>query len=299
MTFAEPLVRFNLPGEGQVMALEGLGPEWVAAALQAHRENTDASRTLKSNLGTLVTQISTSDLPVPRLTGVPSQIVVKEVPRKSGIFGLARWLRLRSQFCRDFTVSRRLARLGVRSPRALASTFKSRGATEFLLSELVNGAIPLRDLLWLGEKVVRDPRGRTRLFESIGVWLRNLHEKGVWQRDMKPSNVLVKGDELVLVDITAVRLFRRPLRQERRQRNIAQLLDLSPDWDGEARLPLLRAYLGASLKSESTTKRWAAQVDQLIEARRDYRQSRCGFRFVDEEHFRRPRETLPHAHPDS
>ncbi len=277
----------TLPEEGVFLAVEGVSAEALAGILRAHRENRDPARSLKRNLGTVVTRVTLERGTGAEASGIPVDLVVKEVPVRL----LRRWFyRLggSSPFHREFEMVRRLGELGVRVPCAVACSVRPSGNRAFLITELITGAVPLRDLLWLGDRVLRDREELGTLFSNVGVWLRSVHDLGVWQRDMKPSNVLVRGlgsrdPELFLVDLTAVRILGRPVGKTRRIRNLAQLLDLTSDLDGPPRLPLLRAYIGPDTPA---IDRWSRLVSEAIEARRDYRERQCGCRYVDEEHAR-------------
>ena len=148
--------------------------------------------------------------------------------------------------------------------------------------------------------MIRDRDELCRLLASVGAWLRHVHDLGVWQRDMKPSNVLLKQSTALrqadpegagydsgtffLVDVTAVRFWGRPLDAHRRARNLCQILDLPAELDEVARTPFLRAYI-ADGNGEADLDPWLRRVAVAIEARRDSRQDRCGFRFVDDEHW--------------
>jgi tRNA A-37 threonylcarbamoyl transferase component Bud32 len=275
------LREIRLAGGELFLAIDGLTAESLRRILDAHRENRDPSRCLKRNLGTVVTRVPCE--------GFSHELVVKEVPVRP----LRRLLYLlggSSPFRKEFESVRRLQATGVRVPRAIACTIRPRGASEFLVTELIEGCVPLRDLLWLGERVIRDRDELAALFTRVGAWLRSIHDLGVWQRDMKPSNVLVRGAgpdwggaDLILIDLTAVRVLGGPIDETRRVRNLAQLLDLTADLDGPPREPLLRSYLGGESPA-GEVERLARLVDSAIESRRDYRERQCGFRHVDGEH---------------
>ncbi|MBI4600633.1 MAG: hypothetical protein HY721_01605 [Planctomycetes bacterium] len=285
----------RIAGEGSFIAAEGLDAAALARIVEAHRANRDPSMTLKRNLGTLVTRVRAAGAGLEPGGAIPPELVVKEAPvpwrrrlyyRVGGV----------SPFARELEASRRLRERGVGAARVLASSLRPRGGTEVLVSERIDRCVPLRDLLWLGDPVVREPAALRALLSRAGAWLRGLHDAGVWQRDMKPSNVLVREGprgfedaELFLVDVAAVRLFLRPLGEARRVRNFAQLLDLTVDLDGEPRRMLLEAYAGPGSGDMERLERLERLVGASIEARRDHRERQCGFRHVDEEHRHSPK----------
>lgn len=291
------LRRLNLAGRGSFLSTSRLDREALREVIRAHRDNKEPERCLKRNRGTLVTVVHAPARGCGPEAAVPVELVVKEVP-----LPLIRRVYCRlggtSVFAREFQQVERLGELGLPAPTVVACSLRPRGSCEFLITEFAPGLLTLRDLLWLGDSVVKDLEERRRLLASIGAWLRHVHDLGVWQRDMKPSNVLLKKGEawdpgraegvayersaFFLVDVTAVRFRGRPLEAWRRVRNLCQILDLPAALDPVARTPLLEAYLGQDVADLDS---WLRRVDLAIEARRDSRQAGCGFRHVDEEHW--------------
>jgi tRNA A-37 threonylcarbamoyl transferase component Bud32 len=191
-----------------------------------------------------------------------------------------------SPFAGDFEKVRRLEALGLQAPRPLAASLRSLGRTEFLVTEFLQGSICLKDLLWCGSSRIEDPRELAEVFSELGAWLRRVHDCGVWHRDLKTGNIMVRCGasglrELVLVDLVAVRFFRRPLGDHRTSRNLGQVLDLPARFDSLARRPLFEAYAGSLPASGDLERR----VDRVVQERRRYRKRKCGFAYVDEEHF--------------
>jgi tRNA A-37 threonylcarbamoyl transferase component Bud32 len=268
--------------------VDWLRAEELSWILKAHRETRDPARILKQNLGTLVTRVPlsrSSSSAEQRPGALPGEVVVKETPapwrRRVGAFFGAR-----SPYSTEFEKARMLESLKLLVARPVAATLSSFAATEFLVTELVENAVPLRELLWLGDRVVHDPGERALLLREIGRWLRDLHDRGVWQRDMKPANLLLRqredgGREIYLIDITRVKALESPLGKGRRIRNLAQLLDLPRSLDGVARPPLLEGYL---MKEEASFVTGSG-LERAVVARRARRKKECGFLYPDEEHF--------------
>jgi hypothetical protein len=270
--------RVLVPGRGVFAARPGVGAGAIASLLESHRLEADPARVLKRNRGTVVTRVSSS------LPGAPGEWVVKEtpIPWRRRLYHRAGGT---SRFAGEFERVEKLAALGIEAPRPLAASSRPAGRSEFLITELISGARPLRDLLWMGPEPLDDPGLRRRLLEGVGAWLRGLHEAGVWQRDMKAGNVLAthpkEGPErFVLIDIDGVRILRGPLGESRRVRNLAQILDLPRRLDEEAATGLLAGYAGGDA---SLRERLGSLASLALEARRRERQGRTGARHVDEE----------------
>ena len=150
-----------------------------------------------------------------------------------------------------------------------------------LRSHPLNNDPPER--FWLDGGVLERSDDRIRVLEALGRWIRRIHESGIWQRDLKVHNVMVRDwstpdPEFQLVDVHAVRFYSRPLRRARRVRNLGQILDVPGHLDEEFEEPLLNAYL----EDASETPKWRPGVRRATEARRRERQREQGFRFMDE-----------------
>lgn len=273
------LRRLRLPGKGLFLAAPRVSAEVLDSLLEAHRGNVDPARVLKKNRGTLVTRV-TSIAP-----GAAGEWVVKEAPLpwRRRIYHLAGGP---SRLAGEFQRVERLAALNVDAPRPLAASLRPSGRCEYLITELIVGARTLRDLLWMGSEPIEDIRARKSLLEGAGAWLRGLHDLGVWQRDMKPGNVLVtgwgegEGPRFHLVDIDGVRILGRPLSESRRARNLGQMLDLPARLDDEAGEALLAAYAGGEAPFRD---RLRPRASAALEERRRERERRTGARYVDEE----------------
>jgi hypothetical protein len=149
--------------------------------------------------------------------------------------------------------------LSISTPRPLAlSTFTRNGAYyEYLLTEVVSGAVTLNQ--WLGRKALISDRGldskRPGIARELGTQLRKLHQHGFDHRDLKGSNILVSefdaGLKLWLIDLDGV--WRWPiLPSSRRIQNLARL------WVGMLQfqsvsatdaLRFLKVYLGSDWRS--------------------------------------------------
>ena len=70
----------HVPGEGTMLAREGLRAELLGRLIQSHRETNDPERILKRNRGTLVTRVAVDLAAHDREGPAWKEVVVKEVP---------------------------------------------------------------------------------------------------------------------------------------------------------------------------------------------------------------------------
>jgi tRNA A-37 threonylcarbamoyl transferase component Bud32 len=271
----------RLPGEGSFLAASDLEEETLRALLAAHRDLARAGRHLKENRGTVVTHATVEHRDGAK--AVPLEAAVKEVeipPRRRLFHALGG----RSPFAVEFAQVAALLVRGVLAPRPLAASLRPRGASEFLATEFIAGAASLRTLVWEGPGHLADAAAVRRLLSRFGAWLREVHERGIWQRDMKPSNVLVRGAagegaEFFLIDVTRVRFGRDPLAGARRIRNLGQVLDFPREFDEAAAEALLAGYSRSPEEAAGLSPRARAALAE----RREERRRRSGFTCVDEE----------------
>jgi tRNA A-37 threonylcarbamoyl transferase component Bud32 len=275
--------RLSLEGEGTFLVEPGLDAGTLAAVLRRHRSAVEPASILKRNRGTLVTRVV---LPAPEAgpsfpAGLDAVVKAVDLPWRWRLLQRAGWS---APFAAEFRTARRFEAAGIRVPRTIAASLRPRGGTAYLVTATVSGAESLRELLWLGPGAIDEAAARRVLLRDVGAWLRVLHDRGVWQRDMKPNNILLcregASPVIFLVDVTGARFSTRPLGEERRVRNLGQLLDLPAALDAEAPGALLAGYLGDGGEAGA----WAARVRAAVAARRAARRRRTGFTWVDEEH---------------
>ena len=271
---------------GKFLALPGVTGPTLERVLVTHREHRGSERCLKWKYGTVITRVAVDELPEFGGLTASGDVVVKEVPLPLRRV-LACRFGARSRFARDMTIATRLAGCGVRTPSVIAHSLRPRGNAEYQVTAFLPGRT-LRQALWLGDDVIVDATERTALLRACGAWVGTLHEAGIWQRDMKPENFIVESTERAfepwLLDITGLRFFTGRLDVERCTRNLAQLLDLPAHLDAVAPASFLQGYLGTATRDRDRD-RWESRIRQALEGRRQRREKRNGFRYVDDEHF--------------
>ncbi|MEM7167814.1 MAG: lipopolysaccharide kinase InaA family protein [Planctomycetota bacterium] len=247
----------------------------ILAAISAHDAVEVGTRCLKSRPTTKVTHVDG-----PATGPWPQEIVVKEVraPLRRRV-GHA--LGARSRFAGDFAIHGELTARAIRAPELLAASQRPRGGREYQITSYLRDCPTLRAALWLPETAITQAPQREAAITALGQWVRAVHDAGVWQRDLKLNNVLV-GDfaqaEFYLLDFSDVRFFTSGLSKEKRVRNLGQVLDVPTGLEEEFTSTFLPAYCGSDYDESALREPVAAAV----EARREHRLQKDGFRYVDE-----------------
>ena len=144
---------------------------------------------------------------------------------------------------------------GIPTPRLLAC----RG--DRVAGRWIEGAQPL----WDGLKA----RGASRdLLWRLARLVRRMHVRGVWHRDLKANNILLRGDELWVVDLDRVD-FRREVPRAGRIRNLAQLnAAVGAPVTRADRLRFFFAYAGRDRAIRVGWKAWIREIMAETRARR-------------------------------
>jgi len=167
---------------------------------------------------------------------VDAPVVIKHY-RPLSLRGRAKTIFRAPPHRRSHEAARRLAALGVGTPRPLALVERERGEA-FLVTEAATDALPL-DRFFLRRFTREAPLAFRRGFlAALADEIVRLHERSVYQADLKTCNILVREAEpsadagagafaFLHVDLDDVR-FDRPLSLRERLLNLAQLHSSTP-----------------------------------------------------------------------
>lgn len=183
---------------------------WSREAWSALIDRARDSEVLKASPGALVMGLRAL------ARGPEGNLVVKAL-RARGVLGAARWMlgctRLDRQWARAAVVRAR-TRATVARDVVLCSSRDGAGAPwTLLISERVEGSTLLRTMA----DARLGGRARGRLARASGALVAELANGGLMNRDLKPSNVLVReGDgALVLIDLAGVVVLGQRVARER------------------------------------------------------------------------------------
>jgi tRNA A-37 threonylcarbamoyl transferase component Bud32 len=273
--------RVTVPGAGCFLAVDGLSGSGVRSLLDAHDATREDARILKALPNTRITHV-TLDAGRPETGPLGTREVLVKEARLPCRRELARRLGGRSRFRHDFTQAQRLVQRGVATPSVLACTLRGLDRSEYTITRFLENALTLRQLFWLDGGVLTRPEERLHVLQALGPWIRRLHEAGVWQRDLKVHNIMVRdwtgSPSFQLVDISPIRFFAAPLSRARRVRNLGQVLDVPAHLDEEFTQQLLPSYLGDTIDPAQ----WLPDVRRAIDRRRKGRVRKEGVEYLDE-----------------
>lgn len=160
-------------------------------------------------------------------------------------------------------------------PLAAIETCRWEGlGTSYFIAETVEHGITLyRAWRQLGDACPGTiaERKRRYLLAALAAFVRRVHDSGIYHRDMKGTNILVRHDEaggieFVLVDVDGVRRI-RALSRRRREKNLIQIC-LFGALSNRHRILFLREYCRGGAGSKQTMKSLARRVLPLTNSPR-------------------------------
>jgi tRNA A-37 threonylcarbamoyl transferase component Bud32 len=133
-------------------------------------------------------------------------VCIKKQPRK---------LLHQNRCLASWKMSRALEVRGISVPRSLG--YLVLDGCNFFLSELLDDSQHLNDYL----SAVTDQRTKRQELNKLALWVRNIHDARIWQRDFKSNNILCRQGQFFMIDLEGVRI--RRLTDRDRITNLAQL----------------------------------------------------------------------------
>lgn len=191
------------------------------------------------------------------------------------IFYALKNLFLTSRGKRVWKVANGLVSRSIPTPQPIAFLEQRKGRfliKSFFITQKIDQALPLSTLLQKGlsHTLTATPKRKNELLQQGAYTVRKMHERGVWHRDLKSSNILVQGkagqkEKLYLVDLDSTRIKKR-IKEENKiidlSRLNASLLNTktvsTPD-----RLRFLKYYLHVGkTRDQKVGEYWRAIVGQ-------------------------------------
>jgi len=149
----------------------------------------------------------------------------------------------------SWKMSRALEVRNIVVPQSLAY-FVMKGYS-FFLSEFIVDSILLNDYL----SSLSAESHKRRALKKLALWLRQIHDHHVWQRDFKSENILCRNGDYLMIDMDSV-IIRDRLPDEKKIINLAQLnASVSNDITIKDRLRFLYYYMAEERPS------WQQQRD--------------------------------------
>ncbi len=145
-----------------------------------------------------------------------------------------------------------LAACGIATAEPVA--LLERGASRYLVTRLVEGAVALDRLLarrFAGPLTRPALDAKRRMVRQLGRWLRRVHDRGIYHNDWSMKNILTADRQgrwaFYLLDLESV-TFYKWLTHRRRRKNLSQLNDAPVGVTATDRMRFLVAYAGADTR---------------------------------------------------
>jgi tRNA A-37 threonylcarbamoyl transferase component Bud32 len=122
---------------------------------------------------------------------------------------------------------------------------------------------------------------RRRLCTKYGRFARRLHDAGIWQYDFNPTNILVRGQDLMLIDFELMKLHEQAVPRAERMASLGKM-NRVPSLSRTDRLRFLLGYLDADAAERKTWKPVARELLELYQAKIDDDLDRSERRCLDE-----------------
>lgn len=137
----------------------------------------------------------------------------------------------------------------------------------------------LSDWTQLQASLIEKPN--RRLCRRYGRFARQLHEAGIWQYDFNPTNILVRGEQLMLIDFELMKLHENAVPRAERMASIGKM-NRVPSLSRSNRLRFLLGYLDADAVERKNWKPVARELLEIYKAKIDDDVDRSERRCLDE-----------------
>lgn len=177
-----------------------------------------------------------------------------KIYKKSGWFRKLKSLLGISKAAHEASVSREVVRVGL--PCAPIAAWGERNYGSAAVVEKIDGARDLQDVLL---SPATPDRLRRLLLVRYGRFARRLQDAGLRQYDFNPTNILLDGPQLLLIDFERAAFTGRPLPEAERLRLVAKMNRI-PRLSRTDRLRFLRGYLDAHAEERARRKEIVAAL---------------------------------------
>lgn len=164
---------------------------------------------------------------------------------RSGLVRRIRSLLHWTKAAHEAAVSIRAVRAGIPCAPVIAAGEREAGSVSVV--ERVDGARQLQELL-LAPETPR--RLRRKLLVDYGRFARRVQDAGLRQYDFNPTNVIMDGPRMLLIDFERARFLGRPLPERERLRLVAKM-NRVPGLSKTDRLRFLKGYLDSDARDRA------------------------------------------------
>lgn len=222
-----------------------------------------------------------------QIAGSKVELHIKRYNYQSIFYALKNLFRT-SRGKRVWKVANGLVSRSIPTPKPVAFLEQRKGRlliNSFFITQKIDQSLPLITLLQKGlsHATIETSKIKNELLQQAAHLVRNMHERGIWHRDLKSANLLVQKkagekEKLYLVDLDSARIKKR-VKEKDRIRDLARLnasfLDLGVI-SMPARLRFLKSYLGSHRGIAEQTRKYWKEI--LLHTQRKLKKS--GKRFI-------------------
>ncbi len=160
-------------------------------------------------------------------------------------------------------MSRALEARNIPVPKSLA--YFRLGGNSYFISEFLDG-IGLNDYL----AALIDAHQKRRELKRLAVWMKNVHDRGIWQRDFKSTNVICQKGRYFMLDLDSVSV-QSHLCNKKKVKNLGQLnASLGNHLTVRDRLRMYHYYAAQQKQSRNVRRQVYRKVWELIQSKNTF-----------------------------